>query len=51
MEEQDIIFKELTISTKKLLDIKGYCINKKEIYKYDENIKEILDYILKIINS
>ena len=51
MEEEDIVFKELTLSIQKLLDIKAYCINQKQINVDNEKIKSILDYILKIINK
>lgn len=48
-EENKLLFNQLTESNAKLLEIQQYCINCKEI-KTNEEIIEILNYILKIIN-
>ena len=48
IKHNDELFEDLTEQVAKLLEIKEYCLNLQEIFKDNEQIKSILEHIIKL---
>lgn len=48
IKHNDELFEDLTEQVAKILEIKEYCLNLQEIFKDNEQIKSILEHIIKL---
>lgn len=49
-EKNEFLFEQLTKQTEKLLDIKAFCINNKQLFRDNLDICYLMTYILNKIN-